>query len=329
MARLVRALLFLGEPSPKPVVLGSCSTSQGFMTSDSTSFPFKQVGAAEGRLLFYFHGVPGAPEEMDAFDSVARQHGVQMICLYRFQADPGFQGEAYFQYLAKQVERIAGGRTVEFVGFSIGAFVAIQTARHLPKRVAHLHLISAAAPLDDEQLLEAMAGKQVFKLVRRSRFLFGLLAGFQRQIALLWPSLLFQMLFSNAAGGDMDLRENREFRVRMKAVLQSGFGKPVSGYVRDLHAYVQPWRGCLRETIAPTSIWHGDADNWSPVSMAEDLASSVPGCTAKHILVGRSHYSCLYQALPHIVALAASANGFPSAPCAVRQDVGWLQGEPS
>jgi pimeloyl-ACP methyl ester carboxylesterase len=174
-----------------------------------------------------------------------------------------------------------------------------------------------------------MAGKQVFKLVRRSRFLFGLLAGFQRQIALLWPSLLFQMLFSNAAGGDMDLRENREFRVRMKAVLQSGFGKPVSGYVRDLHAYVQPWRGCLRETIAPTSIWHGDADNWSPVSMAEDLASSVPGCTAKHILAGRSHYSCLYQALPHIVALAASANGFLSAPCAVRQDVGWLQGEPS
>ena len=46
----------------------------------------------------------------------------------------------------------------------------------------------------------------------------------------------------------------------------------------------------------------GDADNWSPISMADDLASSIPGCVAKQVLAGQSHYSCLYQAVPYILA---------------------------
>ena len=49
------------------------------MINVSTPLPFKQVGTDDGRLVFYFHGVPGAPEEIEVFDSVARQNHVRII----------------------------------------------------------------------------------------------------------------------------------------------------------------------------------------------------------------------------------------------------------
>ena len=283
------------------------------MTGDSIPLPFKQVGAARGRLIFYFHGVPGAPAEMDAFDSVARQCDAEIICLDRFLADPCLQGDDYFRHLAAQIERIAGGRKMEWVGFSIGAFVAIKTVQYLAQRVTHLHLVSAAAPLDGADHLERAVGKHIFMLAQRYRYGFRLLASAQRVLARRLPSVMFRILFSNAAGADVALSQDPDFQSRMKTVLRDGFGKSRAGYVRDLHAYVGPWRPCLAGVATPTSIWHGEADNWSPISMADDLASSIPGCPAKQVLAGQSHYSCLYQAVPFILAAGVGALGRTSA----------------
>jgi len=163
-----------------------------------------------------------------------------------------------------------------------------------------LHLISAAAPLDAGDFLENMAGKRVFQLAKTAPVLFILLSYWQGLLALLFPNALFRLLFAGAAGGDKALSADRAFQSGIINVLRSCFIGRVQGYVRDIRAYVQPWKETLSGVGGNTHIWHGADDNWSPVAMAEYLQSAIPGCASIEIFNDLSHYSCLYRAAPEI-----------------------------
>lgn len=55
------------------------------MINVSTPLPLKQVGTDDCRLVFYFHVMPGADEEIEVFDSVTRRNNVRIICLDRYR----------------------------------------------------------------------------------------------------------------------------------------------------------------------------------------------------------------------------------------------------
>jgi pimeloyl-ACP methyl ester carboxylesterase len=162
--------------------------------------------------------------------------------------------------------------------------------------VGSLHLVSAAAPLETGDHLEAMAGKQVFKLAKAAPAVFVLLSYWQGVLARLAPNALFKLLFGSAAGADVALAADREFRAGIIKVLKACFIGRVRGYARDIGLYVQPWEATLAEVAVNTYIWHGAEDNWAPPQMAEHLKSAIPGYNASTIFNGLSHYSCLHQA---------------------------------
>ncbi|MFT6260771.1 MAG: hypothetical protein ACJAYK_002964 [Crocinitomicaceae bacterium] len=59
-------------------------------------------------------------------------------------------------------------------------------------------------------------------------------------------------------------------------------------------------------TISVQITWHGELDDWSPVSMADYLEWALPNCKGKYIQAGCSHYSCLLAVAPlvcHIIAI--------------------------
>ena len=260
----------------------------------------QQFGSTHGKLVIYFHGAPGAPEEGQLFDLEAKEHGLTVLCLDRFAINPAVTGEAYYQLLAGEIIKKAGGQPVDFIGFSIGAFVAIQTCRYMPSGVRSLHLVSAAAPLEAGDFLTAMAGQQVFRLSKAAPTLFRLLSYWQSLLAWLAPKALFRLLFASAAGADKALAADPEFQACITPILRSCFLGRVRGYARDVGAYVQPWSATLADITAPTHLWHGDADNWSPPQMAHYLASAMPGTASIQSFSGLSHYSCLYLAVPEI-----------------------------
>lgn len=271
---------------------------------------FSQFDSDNGKIVIYFHGAPGAPEECAIFDFYAKEQGLTFICFDRFSGDYSIAGEAYYQLLAQEISKQAAGKQVDVVGFSIGAFIALQTCRYLGSGVVrNLHLISAAAPLDAGVFLEAMAGKQVFQLAKTCPVLFVLLSYWQGLLALLFPNALFRLLFASAAGGDKALSVDHEFQSSITKVLRSCFIGRVQGYVRDIRAYVLSWKDTLSGIGVNTHIWHGTEDNWSPVSMAEYLQSAIPGCTSIEIFNGLSHYSCLYRAAPEICRQLGVASG--------------------
>jgi pimeloyl-ACP methyl ester carboxylesterase len=256
------------------------------------------------RHLVYFHGVPGAPGEAQLFRDALNGSGLILVCVDRFVVDDSLTGEAYYRAIASQVRARTQGQPFDLVGFSMGAFVALQTCRHLQGQVRHLHLVSAAAPLEAGNFLDGMAGKVVFKLARSSPLLFRVLSLWQGVLARLLPRALFGMLFGSATAADLELAKDPAFQANIQTALRRSFGSGLAGYLRDVHAYVQPWASNLPRVDVPTTVWHGAKDNWSPVAMAHYLAQAIPGTQATNLLPGLSHYSCLLHAMPVICKAA-------------------------
>ncbi len=274
-----------------------------------------QFGSEHGRLVFYFHGTPGAPEECAMFDGYGKENDLMFICFDRFAIESAIEGEAYYQFLAKEILKKADGAKVDIIGFSMGAFIALQTCRCLADNVRSLHLVSAAAPMDAGDFLDNMAGKQIFRLAQTFPSLFALLSYWQGLLALLCPKALFRMLFANTAGEDKVLVLDRKFQSTLVEVLRSCFINRRQGYRREIKAYVQPWKTMLCEIFVNTHIWHGTEDNWSPKGMADYLSSAIPGCTHTQILNGLSHYSCLHEAAPKICKLLADSSSIKKRGC--------------
>jgi pimeloyl-ACP methyl ester carboxylesterase len=261
---------------------------------------YRQFGADDGQLVIYFHGTPGAPEECAAFDQYGKGNNLTFISYNRFSLDPSLEGAAYYQLLADEITDRAAGNAVDLVGFSMGGFIALQVCRLMRINVRNLHLVSAAAPLEVGNFIDMAAGKSVFKLAQQHPFAFHLLVRLQGLIASIHPSLVFRMMFANAAGEDKRLAASSEFQNAITGILKLCFTSYGAGYARDVRAYVQSWKDTLPSIDINTHIWHGAEDNWSPVAMAEYLESAIPGCTSTEIFNGLSHYSCLYRAAPEI-----------------------------
>ena len=257
-----------------------------------------------GRLIVYFHGVPGSAAEIAQFQDVAKAYGVRLVGFDRFALAPGLTGDDYFRALAKQVDELAAGEEVEVVGFSMGAFVALRTVPFISTAVCRLHLISAAAPLECGYFLPQMAGRPVFEMAMKSEVLLRRVGRAQGWVARWAPGLLFRMLFGSAQGGDQALALDPEFRAMINGALKYSLGPGLAGYVRDISAYVQPWGEALSQVKWETQIWHGELDNWSPSGMAKVLRSLLPEPSALEVVESASHYSCLAAALPRILAVA-------------------------
>jgi pimeloyl-ACP methyl ester carboxylesterase len=254
----------------------------------------------EGRLLVYFHGAPGSPEEADLFRASATANGLRVFCQDRFAIDASLDPEAYFPVLADDIIVQAKGQKIDVLGFSIGAFVALQVCRRIPAQVRSLHLVSPAAPLEGGNFLDGMAGKVVFQMARKTPWLFKLLSYWQGILARLAPGFLFFTLFASAQAADKTLSGNTSFRSQISEILVQCFRGGVAGYIRDVRAYVHPWHDDLQEIKVPTHLWHGEQDNWSPIAMSEYLRQQLPNVKSFTRMPRMSHYSCLYAAAPEI-----------------------------
>lgn len=255
-------------------------------------------GAAAGPLCVYFYGCPGSPAECAWLDAAARDAGIRLVAPDRNAIAPGAVGGAYFDALATEVDRLAAGAPVRLLGFSLGAFVALQAAIRMQAPIARVDLVSPAGPLDGGDLLDSMAGGALFRLAMRSPALFRVVTGAQGIAVGLAPRAVVRGLFARARSAEADLAARSDFQAVLTALLAWSYGPARAGYVRDILAYVQPWAAGLDRVSAPVRIWQGEDDGWAPPALAARLAVALGGTAAVKLFPGLGHYSTLFEAAP-------------------------------
>ena len=262
---------------------------------------FVEYGNTNSRLVVYFHGAPGGIEESSLFEKYARKNNLKFVCLDRFAIDAALKGASYYQSMAQQIELIAGGKSLDIIGFSLGAYVAIEVSRLLQDQVRQLHLVSAVAPLDSGDFIDHMAGGLVFKLAREKPFIFKLVTHVQRFMATIAPKLFVKLLFANSVGKDRTLIKRADFKQYITSIIKHCFQNRGSGYARDINLYSN-WLGHSVTVCEPVSLWHGTDDNWTLFAMASSLHKLMPNSLSITSMEGLSYYSCLHEAAPRICA---------------------------
>ncbi len=241
------------------------------------------------RQSVYLHGFPGGPEEVQAFGPMA----VPLYAPDRRHDAPGLDFAAYVDHLAQTISARFPTDDLTLIGFSAGARIALELGVALEGRVEEIILISAAAPLQSGEFLQDMAGRPVFSAAQRSPLAFRALTWMQAQMAHVAPNRLYQSIFASAQGADDALSSQAQFKQVIQSIIVNTLQTGAVGYKRELLAYVSPWGGLLPRVTAPVTLWHGTADNWTPIGMAEALEAALPNVRAVHRLSGLSHYSTL------------------------------------
>lgn len=243
--------------------------------------------------VVYFHGIPGGAGELKALGDGTLWLNTGDYAPNRQTMNKGISLSSHFDMLASDITARFENSPVRFIGFSVGAYVALEVASRMGPAVGHISLVSAAAPLPTGDFLPEMAGKVVFRSARYAPFLLAAMTSVQSLVLRVAPDRLFDALFASAKGMDRDLVAQPHFRATIIETLKECFRDDTTNYRRELSGYVRDWSAILPLISQPVELWHGTLDNWAPPSMADALAHALPNVTALHKLEGRSHYSAL------------------------------------
>lgn len=243
--------------------------------------------------LVYLHGLPGSPDE------------VSLICGAPSRL---FAPNLRDGSLDPQIRAQFDTQPVTLIGFSLGAFRALRFAADHPERVAHLHLIAPAAPLELGDFLGQMAGGPIFRLARDHPKLFRLVTRLQAFAARIAPEIFAAQIFATAQGEDIALKAKADFLRDWGHIARQCLADGAQAYRDEITAYVAPWANLLSRVQTPTSIWYGGADNWTPPVMAEALIKKLPIAPQVRRIENASHYSTLAAALTQIKAPYRKAN---------------------
>jgi pimeloyl-ACP methyl ester carboxylesterase len=240
--------------------------------------------------IVYCHGLPGSPDELAAFD---RAPPANVVALDRLAQ----RGATYEARVLAEFDALDRGDPLTVAGFSLGAMAAIHIAARRPSRVRKLVLISPAAPLELGDFLPAMAGRPVFEAAQRGGASLRLLATAQWIATWLAPSATMDLMFRTSSRSEKALCIMPRFRAAVFGALRRCTGPAFAAYQDELRAFVQRWQTVVDAVQCPVEIWHGDADTWAPLAMAQALRARLGDRASLKVCEGLGHYSTLAAAL--------------------------------
>lgn len=240
----------------------------------------------------YLHGLPGSPAELLLGGERSGWLDPERVLAPNRGQIKGTRSSV-LSHLAREVQHWAQDQSINLVGFSLGAEIALDLAQVLKGQVNRIDLIAPAAPLSLGNFLTEMAGGPLFRLAKDHARGFAVACWLQGLAARWTPDLLARALLTDVRGEDRALCVQPAFRNVLRAALRDNFANGSAAYRSEVRHYVADRGTNLPAITQPVFIWQGDQDNWVPPAMAEALASALPLGATLTLLPRLSHYSAL------------------------------------
>lgn len=269
-----------------------------------------EFGSADGPLVLWFHGTPGARRQIPPVGRrAADELGIRLVTIER----PGVGASTPHQYrriadFAGDVAVVAdhlGHERFAVVGLSGGGPYALATGAELRDRVVAVGVLGGVAPSTGEER-SATGVVQLARTFRR-----GLELGRQplgtalRGAVALVPAVhvLYHAYVRTTPPGDQAVMRDPEFEAMMVDDLVTALRRGFGAVAHDAALFGRHWGFHLRDIEAPVRWWHGDADNIVPlddaVAAAERLAD-----VELHVRPGESHLGGFAAADEVLAAMA-------------------------
>ncbi len=237
--------------------------------------------------MFYLHGTPGSRLGPCPRGSLLYRLGVRLIMFDR----PGYGGSDRLigrsvATAADDVAAIAnhlGLDRFSVIGRSGGGPHALACAGPLPHRVIRVAVLVGLAPRAAEDLdwFGGMAESNVKEYT---------LAGAGRSRLADWlapaaqeirtdPGALIAALYAELPEDDRRMVANPGVRAMLIENYAEALRHSEDGWIDDSVAFCSPWGFDLSGITAPTLLWHGEKDRFSPVDHSRWLAARIPTAT--------------------------------------------------
>lgn len=268
---------------------------QHIRLTDGRRISYDDVGAPDGKPVFYFHGVPSARVEWQMWvdETMLKQLGIRLIAPDR----PGV-GASTFQPGRRlsdwpfDVTALADGLGLQkfsVLGYSGGGPYAAVCAHQIPERLISTALASSLAPFDLPGVLEGVSpdNVQFLQLSRQQPWLFRLLYG---QIGLLTryaPRQFLKRALATFEAADRMAFARPDVHSAIFAARGSRRGQQV-----DTALIIGPWDFELEEIAIPVQLWQGEQDHNASPEMFHHLAETIPE-THPRLIPGEGHISLI------------------------------------
>ncbi|WP_106397095.1 alpha/beta fold hydrolase [Actinocorallia populi] len=274
---------------------------------DGRALAVEEFGRPDGSPVFVLHGMPGSRLGPFPKPSLLYQLGVRLIAYDR----PGY-GESdrhpgrNVADAAQDVARIADALGIErfaVLGRSGGGPHALACAALLPGRVTRVAVLVGLAESTgpSESWTEPMNGfnRRAYRAAESGAG--AVKAKLETERYRSDPALIVQELYEELTESDRRVVDDAGIRSELIRSYTEGIRLSADGWVDDMLAFVIPWGFKQTDIIAPTLIWHGADDRFSPVGHARALAENIPDCRVL-IQPGRGHFSA-FKVMPDVISM--------------------------
>ena len=266
--------------------------SQTVTLPDERTLGFAEYGAHRGTPVIFFHGLPSC-RLMHPSESVCSELNVRLVVPDR----PGFglsdpkPGRTLLDW-SDDVSFLAdrlGLETFGIAGSSGGAPFVAATAFCLGSRVTHAAIMSGSGPVDGPGAMKGIALERRigYLLARRFpkmfRWVLARRGNPQEDV-----DKFFRMYTSHNPAPDQALFAQPEIRQMFLSTFTEATRRGLEAFAYDVELAARPWGFSLSDIAVPTSLWHGELDNITPLGMAEALERQIPNCTLR-VIKGQGH----------------------------------------
>ena len=259
---------------------------------DGRTLAYAEYGDPQGIPVLYFHGIPSC-RLMHPDADVTRALGARLLVADR----PGFgrsdpkAGRTLLDW-ADDVAEFAdqlGLRRFAVAGSSGGGPFVAACATKLEARMTRAAIIGGSGPVDAPGALDGAA------LERRIGYWLARHAPPLWRAAVRWrgdprrdPERFFANYTRHNPPTDQELLRQPAMRAMFLATYREATRQGLHAFSHEVELVAKPWGFRLEGIRVPTAIWHGEADNGTPVGMARAMARAIPAA-ALHVLPGEGH----------------------------------------